>query len=228
VWKQEAIMTGQRLLIEVGAFDGKDSLRFHRQGYRVFTFEPNRDLYLNLLANTRDLEGYTVLNEAVCLEDGKTDLYICREGGASSILPFKDDRELERHWTAARTDVQYSGTKYAVACTRLDTFLERQGLADADIDYLHCDAQGADLDVLKSLGKYVGNVKEGVIESAYSAEKAIYRGQNNTVDAATAWLQQHGFEVVDVAPNDETGCECNIRFRRRVGATATSPHRWAA
>lgn len=206
---------GHRLLIEVGAYDGSDSLRFHGQGYRVFTFEPNRELYANLLAKTRGLEGYAVLNQAVCLEDGTTDFYVCRAGGASSILPFKDDRELERHWTAARTDVQYSGTKYAVECTRLDTFLERQGLAGVDIDYLHCDAQGADLDVLKSLGKYVGNVKEGVIESAYSAEKAIYRGQDNTVDAARAWLQHNGFEVVEVSPNDATGCECNIRFRRR-------------
>jgi hypothetical protein len=35
-----------KTLIEVGAFDGKDSLEFHKKGYRVFTFEPKKEIYM--------------------------------------------------------------------------------------------------------------------------------------------------------------------------------------
>jgi hypothetical protein len=42
-----------KTLIEVGAFDGTDSLKFHSQGYRVFTVEPKIDLYQNLVDKTK-------------------------------------------------------------------------------------------------------------------------------------------------------------------------------
>ena len=34
-----------KTLIEVGAFDGSDSLRYHNEGYVVYTFEPKKDLF---------------------------------------------------------------------------------------------------------------------------------------------------------------------------------------
>lgn len=188
---------------------------YHDEGYRVYTFEPKTDLYASLKSKTEHLCGYTIINKAVCLEDGEAIFNICRSGGASSLLMFKDDKELEEHWTDSRTDIQFSGESYKVRTTRLDTFLEENGLTNVDIDYLHCDAQGVDLDVLKSLGKYICNLKQGVIESAFSNEKTIYRDQNNTVNSAIKWLTENGFEIVNIISNDWTNCECNIKFTRR-------------
>lgn len=34
-----------KLLIEIGTYDGTDSLRYYYNGYKVYTFEPNKDLY---------------------------------------------------------------------------------------------------------------------------------------------------------------------------------------
>jgi len=201
------------LLIEVGGYDGRDSLVYHERGYTVFTFEPEQNLYAALAERTRDLARYTAINKAVSLVDGTIAFNVCKWGGASSILPFKSDSELISHWTAERYDIQYSGVSYPVQSTRLDTFIREQGLENTPIDFLHVDAQGADLDVLKSLGIYAKNVREGVIESAYSKDKAIYENQNNTVDSATAWLEQNGFKVTNVIPNDPTQCECNICFQ---------------
>ena len=56
-----------KTLIEVGAFDGSDSLRYHNNGYIVYTFEPKKDLYINLLNKTKDLTNYTVIPKAVSL-----------------------------------------------------------------------------------------------------------------------------------------------------------------
>lgn len=203
-----------RLLIEVGAFNGADSLEFHKRGYEVFTFEPKKDLYDELKRKTQHLSGYTPVNKAVSLVNGEIDFHICAEGGASSILPFKSDEELDKHWTPLRKDIHYSGTSYKVQSTRLDTFLEENNLTARAIDYLHIDAQGADLDVLRSLGKYVANVRQGVLETCYSLEKAIYSEQEDDLNAVKNWLESCGFVIERVASNDITYCECNVYFKR--------------
>jgi FkbM family methyltransferase len=164
-----------RLLIEVGSFDGTDSLKkFYNDGYKVYTFEPNTDLFKDLFERTKYLKDYTVINKAVSLTNGRQKFNICRSGGASSLLTFKSNKELRKHWSSVRTDIQYSGISYDVDTIRLDTFIEENSLQNTKIDLLHIDAQGVDLDVLKSLGKYLKNVSEGVLETAFSSDKTIY------------------------------------------------------
>jgi FkbM family methyltransferase len=204
-----------KTLIEVGAYDGTDSIRYNSQGFRVFTFEPKKDLYNALVAKTRHLTHYTVSPKAVCLHNGKTQFNICKYGGASSILPFRTNDELAKHWTPKRDDVQYSGISYEVETTRLDTFIEENNLQETVIDYLHIDAQGVDLDVLKSLGIYIKNVHAGVVETVKQVEKSIYVGQdNNTVDTVSQFLHENGFIINRIDSNDSTQCEFNVVFSR--------------
>ena len=117
-----------KTLIEVGAFDGHDSLIYHQNGYTVYTFEPKKDLFENLINKTRCLQNYTVIPKAVCLVNGITQFNICKEGGASSILPFRPDHELIETWSERRTDIQFSGISYDVETIRLDTFIEENSL----------------------------------------------------------------------------------------------------
>jgi FkbM family methyltransferase len=209
-----------KLLIEVGAFDGSDSLRYHRDGYCVFTFEPKRDLFEDLRRRTASLPDYTVIPKAVCLQNGRTIFNICRQGGASSILPFRSDEELEKTWTSERKDIQYSGQSYEVETTRLDTFIEERGLQAEKIDFIHIDAQGVDLDALMSLGVYIKNVEAGVLETVKDVNKSIYIGQdNNTLDNVKKFLDESGFEIQQVERNDRTDCEFNVVFRRRHPAS---------
>jgi FkbM family methyltransferase len=203
------------LLIEVGAFDGSDSLKYHKNGYTVYTFEPKTDLYENLVNKTKHLQNYTIIPKAVCSTNGKTRFNICRQGGASSILPFRSDEELNKTWSIHRQDVHYSGYSYDVETTRLDTFIEEYGLQDTKIDFLHIDAQGVDLDVLKSLGKYISNLSEGVIETVMDEKKSIYIGQNeNTLDNVKSFLESNGFTINSIISNDNVECEYNVFFSR--------------
>jgi FkbM family methyltransferase len=205
-----------KLLIEVGAFDGEDSLRkYNQEGYDVvYAFEPHRELYHALKERTKHLLNYHVINKAVCLVDGTQPFNICRQGGASSLLSFKNNEELEKHWTANRYDIQYSGFSYMVETCRLDTFIEENKLQNVPIEYLHIDAQGVDLDVLRSLGKYIKNVKNGVLETVYQKEKAIYVEQeSNVLDKVTVFLRNNNFKILDIRSNDITQCECNVYFQ---------------
>ena len=205
-----------KLLIEVGAYDGNDSLGYHRNGYKVYTFEPKKDLYENLIEYTKHLTDYTVINKAVCLFDGKTTFNICKQGGASSILSFRPEDELIQTWSENRTDIHYSGESYEVETTRLDTFIETFHLENEIIDFLHIDAQGVDLDVLKSLGKYVTNVKAGVVETVIDVNKSIYVEQNeNTFEHVKIFLEQNNFIITNIERNDITNCEYNVYFENK-------------
>jgi FkbM family methyltransferase len=203
-----------KTLIEVGAFDGEDSLKFHKDGYRVFTFEPEVGLFNALKQKTNNLENYTIIQKAVCLTNGKTKFNVCKSGGASSILEFKPDEELVKNW-GPRWDIHYSGHSYDVDTTRLDTFIEEYNLHDTTIDYIHIDAQGVDLDALKSLGKYIANVKAGVVETVINKDKSIYKGQeDNTFQNVNNFLLENGFIVSNIQSNDGTNCEYNIYFMK--------------
>lgn len=206
-----------KTLIEVGAFDGSDSLRYHTNGYAVYTFEPEKNLYANLVSNTSSLKNYTVIPKAVSLTNGKTLFNICKAGGASSILQFRTEDELNKTWSSARTDIHYSGVSYEVETIRLDTFIEDYDLQDTIIDFIHIDAQGVDLDCLKSLGKYIKNVVAGVIETVKDENKSIYIGQtNNTYDNVEEFLVTNGFKITHVQENDYTQCEYNIFFSKNI------------
>lgn len=204
-----------KTLIEVGAFDGSDSLAYHANGYNVYTFEPKTDLFENLVNRTRHLNNYTVINKAVSTIDGKVQFNICKEGGASSILPFRTDQELIETWSASRTDIQYSGISYEVETTRLDTFIEQNNLQDTIIDMIHIDAQGVDLDCLRSLGQYINNVQSGVVETVIDINKSIYVGQSdNTLENVQTFLYSNGFKISHIQSNDQTQCEYNVYFAR--------------
>jgi hypothetical protein len=82
-----------------------------------------------------------------------------------------------------------------------------------EIDYLHIDAQGMDLSVLRSLGRYLSKVKGGVLEAPINEKKKIYQG-SHTCDEAILFLLNNGFRVTDVEKNDIEGNEVNIHFKR--------------
>jgi FkbM family methyltransferase len=202
------------LMIEVGAFDGKDSLEMHSKGYEVVTFEPKHSLAQSLKEKTSDLPLYKVIEKAVSNFNGKTMFYECVHGGASSILKFRSDEELNKHWTPQRSDIHYSGISYEVDVTRLDTFLINENMKDRTIDFLHIDAQGVDLEVLQGLGSLIKNVKKGVLETVKNVEKSIYIEQHNTLKNVENFLSASGFKIDRVEGNDWTACEFNVFFAK--------------
>jgi FkbM family methyltransferase len=204
-----------KILIEVGAFDGSDSLKYHNNGYTVYTFEPKKDLFDNLVKKTKHLTNYTVIPKAVSLKNGITKFNICKSGGASSILPFRPEHELIKTWTKDRTDIHYSGVSYDVETIRLDTFIEQKNMQNTIIDFLHIDAQGVDLDCLKSLGKYIKNIQAGVVETVIDKNKSIYIGQeDNTLNNIIEFLALNGLKITHIQSNDRTQCEYNVYFEK--------------
>jgi hypothetical protein len=86
-------------------------------------------------------------------------------------------------------------------------------VGDAEtVDFLHVDAQGMDLEVLKGLGDRIHQVKMGEVEAIIDPKESIYLDQTSTVESCRDFLIQHGFKVA-VLPHLNF-LEADLRFWR--------------
>ena len=236
-----------KIIFDVGAYDGKSSVEIVNQNYkgdsnfRVWLFEPHPFFAKKLKINFGIDPRFQVIEKAVCEMDGKSNLNMSRGdhpetigGGSSSLLDFKSNAEIDLAWNGSsaknmawdgnphplRPDLHYTGNSISVDTIRLDTFIKINNIEK--IDFLHIDAQGCDLEVLKSLGGYIGIVDEGVCEAAYDLNSAIYSTQKYFLQDIKNWLIENGFELISVNPNvpyaadSKNENEWNIYFRRKT------------
>jgi FkbM family methyltransferase len=195
-----------KILFDVGANEGQDSLGFDGV---VYAFEPHPD-FANLL-RSKNKENYNVVEKAVSNVVGTQKFNFCRSGGASSLLEFKDDQELNQTWPG-RWDVQYAGKSIDVEVITLESFIEENKIDK--IDFLHVDAQGVDLQVLEGLGKHKDKIVAGRIECAANSDKSIYKNQTTLLDSCKKWLVENGFEITNENFNDPLQNEINLEFVR--------------
>jgi FkbM family methyltransferase len=215
------IQTTMSICIDVGSHDGKDAIRlYNKYGLKTYAFEPHPRFFGVTVANTQLYKAIEVLQYAVSDRAEPTVTLNESQGDQShSILPFKNDEELEKYWPGCFS-VHPSGRTFTVPQTRLDAFLESKGHTPESvrIAHLHVDAQGVDFEVLKSLGKYLACVETGVVEVAKNVDTSSYQGQQGTIATVKQYLQENGFVIEAVQPNDineEVSCEFNIVFSRR-------------
>ncbi len=211
------------ICVDVGSHDGADSLKMHSlypSAKVIYGFEPHPRFYGVTVQNTKLFRKIENLPYAV---SDSTEKFITlnesRGDQSHSILPFKHPKDLEKHWPGCYA-LYASGRSFTVRLTRLDDFFDSRGYSPETLVvlHLHVDAQGVDLEVLRSLGKYLHCVKSGVVEAAKTDETSSYQGQQGTIATVKSFLQENGFTVDAVKPNDineEISCEFNIYFSRK-------------
>lgn len=193
--------------IEVGAHNGSDSTRLANTYGEVHAFEP-APYNLKLLERLNDPRIH-IVPMAVGHYNGRATFHLDElgDGGCGSLMKFAPNRE--ELWPG-REDLVSTGS-IRVRVTRLDTYMKANAIDE--VDFLHVDAQGADLDVLRGLGELHTHVKAGRVEAATKRETALYRGQPLLKDICD-WLDQHGFGVIATERNDQWEHEVNVDFRR--------------
>lgn len=212
----------QIILFDIGSYDGKEFLNIaeNHSNVMIYAFEPTPWAAEKIRNKTKHLPNFKLIEKAICLKNGKCLLNIAKvdqnqsNSGCNSIHNFSDT--WKEDFPHAHN---YYGTinKIEVETIRLDTFIEQNNIPY--IDFLHVDAQGEDLNVLKSLGKYKNIVREGVIETATNKELSIYNDNPDILDCIL-WFKKNDFILSQITPNDLSTVtftiEHNIRFRHKT------------
>jgi len=182
-----------KLIIDVGANDGFSFLYgFVKNNLRIkfIAFEPVPSLFNAIKIASHGLPNYKVEQYAIDIKEDSIRMGVSNVieggGGVSSLLAFKDNAINER------SDF-YFEKFIEVKTITLEHYLNDNAIEK--IDYLHIDAQGKDLDVLRSLGGSINKVIAGVIECAQGLNGILYKGQpiGNEIEN---YLVENGFDIV--------------------------------
>jgi FkbM family methyltransferase len=160
-------------VLDVGANTGQSIESFLRAQptIEVHAFEPAVEATEVLRRKFALDERVHVHAKAISTEPGDVTLHVTRNSVGSSLL---------RPSTFEGVDWLDEVGSYSVPAIRLDTFLEER-LHARQIDLLKVDAQGVDLDVLRSMGAalHPTNVAAVLVETAF---EPFYEGQRSPVE----------------------------------------------
>lgn len=195
--------------IEVGANTGRDTKILAEDGSIVYAFEPTKELLAqHLYPLSVQNPNIRPLPFAVDIENGFKTFNVAGQSdwGCSSLHEFSDD--IHEKWKG-RPDFKKTHS-YVVPTITLYDFCNLYDIVF--IDYLHCDSQGNDFNVLLSLKDKIQFVKEGVVEASDKVD--LYKGVNNNIKYIRNFLISHGFTILSEKPNDVVGAEVNIHFKK--------------
>lgn len=199
------------IVFDVGANNGSSSVPLAQKNpdILVFAFEPTPEMINTIKGKIEGMENYIIIPKAVSNYNGVAQFNVAGnwDWGCSSLLEFSENSKTQ--WPG-RTDFNVT-YKMDVEVIRLDTFMEENNISQ--IDFLHIDTQGSDLNVLKGLGKYITNVVQGTMEAGTS-DDILYNGQNK-LNESVKFLLANNFQITDVNSNDVFVHEVNIHFKKK-------------
>ena len=212
-------MVRSKLIIDVGANRGQFIIPFAELNPDILCVSiepiPWQAKEIRNQTEKKKLNNVRVMELAISEDCGETRLNISDQfsSGTSSILKFGPNSKTNKYWMN-RPDI-YHSRFIQVKTQTLECLLnELQIVENEVIDFIKIDAQGLDLVALDSLGKYISNVQMGMLETAATPYDFLYEGENMSLRNSITFIENLGFEIYAVRPNDQGFREYNIYFRK--------------
>src|SRR3989338_6588754 len=200
-------------IIDVGAYDGTYGKIVKKvlsdEQCRILYIEPDPEAFERIVLDEGDLK----LNLAVASYDGTIPFYFYQPGthsvlqtNAESIRGYVDGfsgkQALAADWVPRRVS--------RVPCRRLDSVISEYGIQH--VRFLKVDAQGYDLEVIKSLGDSIDRVDEVVCEVQVTPRE-IYKNASKKEDVID-YLHSVGFLFLK-QEFQTFGQEINMYFKKK-------------
>ncbi|MDC3059013.1 FkbM family methyltransferase [Candidatus Pelagibacter sp.] len=218
--KKKLSKINKDIIFDIGANEGNDGLAFSLlfRDCNIYAFEPNKKLTQIIKSNQKKLEkkigfklkNYEIINKAISKKNKKINFYISKNIGAHSLFNFSKNlhnfkRSQEGYEIVKKTKVDV---------IKLSTFLRDKKFRR--IRYLHCDAQGSDIDVLKGLEKYIKYLNFGVVEVSAKKKRDLYDKSNNNLINLKKFFKKKNFIISKIETWDIYGNELNINFKNKT------------
>tara|TARA_R100001509_G_scaffold156203_1_gene119284 strand:- start:477 stop:1115 length:639 start_codon:yes stop_codon:yes gene_type:complete len=186
----------KKIGIDVGACVGETLHQFIDEGFdKIYAIEPGQDEYQQLcemIIREDWSEKVIPIFGAVHLEDKPVELIPYWNGRFSSLLEFNKEGEFYQY---CEENLSINGERERVMVPgwRLDTLINKWNLKDVEIDYVKIDTQGTDLNVVKSLGTSISNVKKISVEVQL---EELYKG-SPTKEEVNSYMSKNNFTCIE-------------------------------
>jgi len=178
-------MERDTVLVYVGANQGNSLYELHNKFDRVYAFEPDPEIYQKLKSNYQQYDWVKLVNAACSDFDGKSKLYVTPNRVSSSLSDASEEEKSMDGFTQEVIKV------VDINVINLSSFLKKEGIQI--IDFYYSDAQGSDLNIIKTLKKdYIdtNNINQMFIET-HGNGVFIYDGLDNQFDGFKKLLSKN-------------------------------------
>lgn len=185
-----------RIIFDIGANDGFNSVKDARNGDIVWAFEPHPGFCDIIKPQITHLPNYNLIEKAVSDFNGRAAFNIYKSEDCSSLSTTSDN--FGQHWKNLENKMDNLLT-IEVDVITIKKFIMQNKIPR--IDWMYCDAQGHDLNVLKGMGEYWRILKSGMLETVKDDNVKLYKGQY-TLEEVKSWLEERGFLIDKILTND--------------------------
>ena len=155
---------------------------------------PAKPTSLKLQKNIGNHPNITLVQKAVSTSNENKIFHETRDAVCASLLPFSEDKLKWKVGNSPMGHTQFDVVdEYEVECIRLDDFLDANSIKS--VEHLKVDAQGHDLDVIKSLGSRLKDVRT-IVAEARLTDFHMYEGDCHR-DELVQYMKDNGFSVQD-------------------------------
>lgn len=160
-----------------------------------------------------ELSNAFVYQVALGIDNREAQLHLNSIGdrGTTSLLSFDSGKIAADPYWSLRSDLRHDGT-IDVQVYSLKSFMVEHGIES--IDFIKIDVQGLDLDVLASAGDRISVIRAGMLEVTVTEINALYVGEQQNLRTTLNFLEENGFKIMAVKPNDPACNEVNVFFSR--------------
>lgn len=152
-----------KIYFDVGCNRGQNAFNWlNEPDAIVYAFEPNPKLYFDL--KQHESERFKVFDYAIGTDEGEKVFNIGENDATSSLKNFDESVTAFKYIEKIKVNVK-----------RLDSFCKDQNIEN--IHLLKIDAQGSDLDVLHSLGDFINNVSNIIVEAFINEDVNVYEDE---------------------------------------------------
>lgn len=171
-------------LVYIGANVGFSLGMLVRQFDNVYAFEPDPEMYEQLSSKYSGQSNVKLINAACSTEDGEANFYITGNRVASSLGDgCKEFKDYHGYNASVIKEI-------TVKTINLAKYLESEGVEFIDLYY--SDAQGSDLNVIKTMKKFVDEKRIGELFMETHADgHFLYEGLDNQLSGFKEILSEN-------------------------------------
>ena len=184
------IFPKNQLIIDVGAFDGSDSIQYAKSGHRVLSFEPSPSKISRIVSNFVR-EGVT--NQVQLYEVALGNQDTIRKFQVSDAIDPTEMKFMGPHHGSAQDSFAVPWTKNVrtvnVRVRRLDDVLDELG--ERNVLMLKIDAQGFDFEVLQGADRLISEHRARIVTFEFAP--GLMPRKLETANSLLRFLHQRGY-----------------------------------